>query len=580
MPQYSVILMDILDLSTGPTSLIGLLTSEVVDDLTTEGWTPQQIASAIALWMGVFGIILGFLKLGFLLDFISYPVLTGFISAVAITIILKQIDSLLGEEDVRDGTANIIHDVFAKLPEANVYTCAVGFCGILFLFLLEQGGKRFGQKYKVIWFISILRAFLCLLIFTGVSYAVNKKFDDPDDYLFKVTQVSSDGITAEIPKSALLNKTASRSIAAFIGSALEHVAIARGFAVKNNYQAETSQELAYYGLTNFFNSFFQAMGVGGAMSRTAVNSSCNVKSPLSGFVTTAVVLVSIFELMGVLYWIPKATLSAIVITAVWPLIGKPSTYWNFYKTSLADFTAAMIVFWVCLFYTTEVGIAAAVGFNIVYVLLRQVFKRVSSVGADTPQSELAAPLNIAAAVTHVPADARVFQLQESWFFPNAFRLKSAILDDIETHHAPEYSNIHGAEAERNWSVEHEQRVARLRKKAGVVADDLPPINLVVLDFSKCNFTDVTAVKEIKAFLNELRKYAGKSVSIRFACLHEDVRERFERGKIPLMNVESSQDSNESDTAAVNAVKVYKTVSDALKRREVLEVHVKGDDEKV
>ena len=58
------------------------------------------------------------------------------------------------------------------------------------------------------------------------------------------------------------------------------------------------------------------MGVGGAMSRTAVNSSCNVRSPLSGFITSAVVLVSIFELMGVLYWIPKATLAAIVITAV------------------------------------------------------------------------------------------------------------------------------------------------------------------------------------------------------------------------------------------------------------------------
>ena len=92
--------------------------------------------------MGVYGLILGFLKLGFLLDFISYPVLTGFISAVAITIIINQMDSLLGENDVRDGTAKAVHDIFAKLPEANVYTCAVGFTGILFLWGLEQSGKR------------------------------------------------------------------------------------------------------------------------------------------------------------------------------------------------------------------------------------------------------------------------------------------------------------------------------------------------------------------------------------------------------------------------------------------------------
>jgi solute carrier family 26 (sodium-independent sulfate anion transporter), member 11 len=552
----------------------------VVADLTKEGWTAQEVASAVALWMGVYGMILGFLKLGFLLDFISYPVLTGFISAVAITIIVNQMDSLLGEDGVRDGNAKAIHDIFAFLPKANGYTCAVGFTGILFLFLLEQAGKRWGQKYKVIWFLSILRAFLCLAIFTGVSYAVNKKYDNPDDYIFEVTQVKSDGIHASVPKSDLISKTATRSIAAFVGSALEHVAIARGFSVKNNYSTDASQELAYYGVANFFNSFFQAMGVGGAMSRTAVNSSCNVKSPLSGFVTTAVVLVSIFELMGVLYWIPKATLAAIVITAVWPLIGVPSTYWNFYKASLADFIAAMIAFWVSLFYTTEVGIASAVGFNIVYVMLRQVFKRVTTVGVDTQQADLAAPLDAANAVPHVPADARVFQFHESWFFPNAFRMKTSILDTIETYHCPQYSTVHGTEAERNWSVEHEQRVNRLRKRAGIVADDLPPIKIVVLDFTKCNFTDVTAVKELKAFMNELKKYAGKQVSIRFACMSDQIRERFERGRVPMADADSSQSSDESGSTPTNAVKVYRTVADALKRREVLEIHVKGDDEKV
>lgn len=334
-------------------------------------------------------------------------------------------------------------------------------------------------------------------------------------------------------------------------------------------------------MANFCNSFFQAMGVGGAMSRTAVNSSCNVKSPLSGFLTTAVVLISIFELMGVLYWIPKATLAAIVITAVWPLIGVPSTYWNFYKTSLADFIAAMIAFWVSLFYTTEVGIASAVGFNIVYVLLRQVFKRVTSVGADDPQTGLASPLDAANAIPGaVPADTRVFQFHESWFFPNAYRMKTSILDTIETHHGPEYTSPANMEAERNWSVEHEQRVNRLRKKAGVIAEDLPPIRVVVLDFTKCNFTDVTAVKELKAFLNEVRKYGGKSISIRFACMSDQIRDRFERGKIPMVDAESSQSSDESASPPTNAIKVYRTVSDALKKREVMEVSIKGSDEKV
>src|ERR1700709_616383 len=76
------------DLSTGPTSLIGLLTAEIVKDLVKEGYQAQDVAAAVALGMGVYGMALGFLKLGFLLDFVSTPVLNGFISAAAIVIAL------------------------------------------------------------------------------------------------------------------------------------------------------------------------------------------------------------------------------------------------------------------------------------------------------------------------------------------------------------------------------------------------------------------------------------------------------------------------------------------------------------
>lgn len=111
----------LLDLSTGPTSLLGLTTSEVIKSLGTAEYSAQQIASAVALSIGLYGIILGFLNLGFLLEFISLPILSGFISAVAITIGLNQMDSLLGEDGVGDGAATQIHDIFQQLPNANGY---------------------------------------------------------------------------------------------------------------------------------------------------------------------------------------------------------------------------------------------------------------------------------------------------------------------------------------------------------------------------------------------------------------------------------------------------------------------------
>ena len=562
-----VVLVDIkylADLSTGPTSLIGLLTSEIVEELEGERWSAQEVASAVAMMMGIYGMVVGFLKLGFLLDFVSLPVLSGFISAVAINIILNQMGSLLGESNIGDGAARQIHDVFHELPRANGYACAVGFTGIFLLTVLDRAGKRWGTKNKIIWFIANTRAFITLLIYTGVSYSVNRSRGSPDNFLFAVAQVKANGQEPpRVPSAALLSEVASRSIAVFIGSTIEHVAVARAFAVRNNYVMDQTQEITYYGVTNFFNSFFSAMGVGGAMSRTAVNSAANVKSPLSGLVTTAVVLVSIFKLVGTLYWIPKATLAAIIITAVWPLISPPRVFYVYWKTSLADFIASMIAFWVSLFVSTEIGIAASVGFNVLYILLRQVFTRVSSM--PDKRSELAIAIDDSSGSLSsdaIPADASVFRLNESIFFPNAFRSKSAILDNIQTYHSPVYDSAYSPEADRNWSVVAEKRLAKLRREAGISdTSALPPIGLVVIDFVKANHADSTASTHLKALVRDVRKYGGEGVNIRFVNMSPYVRERFERAGWQLVdeNEEAPEGVKEGDV-----VRVYHSVAAAVR----------------
>jgi sodium-independent sulfate anion transporter 11 len=540
------------DLSTGPTSLLGLTTAEVVHDFAADGYTPEQISSAVAMCIGLYGIIVGFLNLGFLLEFISLPILSGFISAVAITIGLGQVPSLLGEDGGSDSTAGKIHDMFSQLPEANGYACAIGFGGLVFLTILDKAGKRWGEKYKVVWLLSITRAFLCLVLFTGISYAVNGKFGKDDDlYMFEVVKVKGKGIVPPtMPPSALISKAFPRSIAAFIGPVLEHIAIARAFGVKNNYVSDQTQELCYFGITNFVNSFFHVMGVGGAMSRTSVNSACKVKSPLSGIVTTAVILVCIFKLTDVLYWIPKATLAAIIITAVWPLINPPSVFYKFWKTSLADFISAMLAFWVCLFVNTEAGLGAAVGFNIVYVLLRQTFTSVKSIsGGDHMElSELRQSLDSTCGMpTEIPDDLRIFRFHESFFFPNAYSVKTTILNNIKTHHSPTYSARNGAEAERIWSVQGERQVARLRKKMKITdPDSLPPANVIVFDLAKCNHLDSTACTQLKQLVTELRLYSGKHIELRFTGASEYVRTRMWRSDFELVDhVDATREDQEN-----------------------------------
>ncbi|ROV93191.1 hypothetical protein VMCG_08725 [Cytospora schulzeri] len=556
------------DLSTGPTSLIGLLTANIIASFGTDSpYQPQEIASAIALMMGVYGMILGFLKLGFLLEFISIPIITGFISAVAITIILNQMESLLGSDVSSNGAASQIHDVFANLPEASGLTCAVGFTCILLLTVLDKAGRRWGEKNKIIWILSITRAFLALVLYTGISYAVNRN-RDPDNYVFAVVKVKSDGQEAPIiPSGDLISKVATKSITVFIGATIEHTGIARAFGVKNDYVPDQSQELCFFGVCNFFNSFFHSMGVGGAMSRTSVNSSCKVKSPLSGFITTAVILVCIYELVGTLYWIPKATLAGIIICAVWPLIYPPSAFYRFWKTSLADFISSMLSFWLTLFYSSEFGIFIPVAFNIAYIILRQTFTSITA-SSSPARSELASVLDSQRDLppSHMAdsmmQDVHVFRFNESFFFPNSHRLTSRILESIQTHHAPIYSGSHGTERERNWSVSAENRVKRLRKLAGVTKiKTLPPIGLVVLDFGRVNHIDTTAVHHLRILVWEIHKYGGKGVEIRFVGMTPYVRDRFERAGWKVVDASDPPAASGEDEA--QQTRLYRSVAEAV-----------------
>jgi len=527
--------------------------------------------------MGVYGMAVGFLKLGFLLEFVSLPILSGFITAVAITIILKQTDSLLGEDDVRDGTAHGVHDIFSKLPSAGLYTCIIGFTGILFLTILDKSAKKW-PKNKVLWLLSASRAFLCLVLFTGVSYAVNKpRGPDPDNFLWEIAAVKTDGLrTPMFPKPDLIGKISTRTIALFVGAAVEHSGVARAFGVRNNYETDQSQELAYFGVANFFNSFFHAMGVGGAMSRTSVNSSCNVKSPLSQLVTMAIVLISIYELSGALYWIPKATLAAIIICAVWPLISKPITFYTYWKTSLADFISSMLTLWVSLFINNETGLLVGVGFNIAYVLLRQTFSRVRTISSED-QSELEQMIDQSRGVPRsTPNDVRIFRFNNSFFFANSYAVRTAILDGIRTNHAPMYSTVNGAEAERNWSVVAETHLRRLRKKAKVQdISALPPMRLLILDFVKVVHFDYTALRHLNDLVKELKKYSGKDVEVRFVNVSYYVRQRMERGGFLVCDAGKSDDNG--------TVELYPSIASAVlaprkNSGAVAEVvQVKGDD---
>jgi sodium-independent sulfate anion transporter 11 len=362
-----------------------------------------------------------------------------------------------------------------------------------------------------------------------------------------------------MPPSFLIREVFPRAVAPFLAATIEHLAIAKAFARKNDYVIDPAQELVYLGVTNFFNSFFSAMPIGGAMSRTAVNSATGVKSPVYGLVAGGFVIISIFALSPALFWIPKATLAAIIVIAVWSILSPPKTFVHYWKTSFVDFTASMLAFWVTLFVSTEAGIGSAVGFQLAYHVLYSAFTRVRRITSfPTTPSPRYTPVSDNPYST-MPSDIQVFKPHQSLVFFNAFSIKGQCIDTIQTYSSGANISFEVQRKNRNWSTAGERRTKALRRHAGITNDPYR-LQVVVLDLSMVASIDDTGLVALKDLIVDIEKFAGEDAELRFASMHDTVRERFGRFGWEVYDVETVEESRRREMKG-NAV--YRDVADAV-----------------
>ncbi|CCF35853.1 sulfate permease [Colletotrichum higginsianum] len=548
---FAVIMGTSKDLSTGPTSILGLLTAEIVHDLSEEGFDISAIASSVALMVGVYSLVIGLFGLGFILDYVSFPVLTGFISAAALVIAFGQVGSLVGLSNVPSGVFNVIGNVLRRLPDWDGPTCGIGLGTLVILIALEKVGKKWGKRHYAIKLLANSRAVIVLVVFTLISYLVNRG-RDKSDYSWKVSQVNTHGITQPIvPAANLVQKVAVRAVAPLVASTLEHLAVGKAFGRKNNYQIDQSQEFNYLGVVNIVNSFFSTMPVGGAMSRTAVASECGVKSPLTGLFTAAFILLTLYVLSPALYWLPSATLSAIIIMAVVHLFGPLSLFYRFWRISFPDFVASMVSFWVTIFVSAEIGIGVAAGWSIVWTMLRSTFvkpaihssnngvvhtipqpiTRIISDGGRRVTENRTENASIA-----IPGDTIVVDFNDAIFFPNAERAKTATLTAIKLVYPRVETSMGQDDRERHWSVAAEKRLERIRAQRQIRLKETP-LAVVVWDFTMVPYIDTSGIMTLKELKTEIQSHSGKSVQIRMVGMSDKVRSRFLRAKWSLVDLE-------------------------------------------
>uniref|UniRef100_A0A8C5VVR5 Sodium-independent sulfate anion transporter n=2 Tax=Microcebus murinus TaxID=30608 RepID=A0A8C5VVR5_MICMU len=367
------------DVTLGPTAIMSLLVSFYT-------FHEPAYAVLLAFLSGCIQLVMGFLRLGFLLDFISCPVIKGFTSAATVTIGFGQIKNLLGLQNIPRQFFLQVYHTFLSLGETRVGDAVLGLVCMVLLLVLKlmrdhvpplhpetPPGVRL--SHGLVWVATTARNALVVSFSALMAYSFEVTGCQP----FVLTGETAEGLPpVRTPPFSVTTANGTISFTRMVqdmgaGLAvvplmglLESIAVAKAFASQNNYRVDANQELLAIGLTNVLGSFVSSYPVTGSFGRTAVNAQSGVCTPAGGLVTGALVLLSLNYLTSQFYYIPKAALAAVIIMAVAPLFDAKilRTLW---RVKRLDLLPLCVTFLLC-FWEVQYGILAGALLSVLMLL--------------------------------------------------------------------------------------------------------------------------------------------------------------------------------------------------------------------
>ena len=353
----------------GPESTTAILVATVVAPLAGGDIARYaSLAAALAILIGLICIFAGKFNMGFVADFFSKPILTGYIAGTALIVIASQLSKIFGISLVNDDFFAKIWELITNLDQTHLLTLAVGLVSILGLIVI----KRFAPKVP---------ATLVVLV---AGIVVSSFFHLADLGVDVVGQVASGLPSLQIPIVGLadLRTLLPAALAMTVIIFADSVLTARVFARKNHYDIDSNQELIAFGAANISTGLFQSFPVGGSASKTVVNDDSGGKSQMVGLIAAGLVIVFLLFFTSLLQSLPLAVLGAIIIVACISLIDiKEFRSLNLVRHS--EYYLAILTVFGVLVIGIIPGIALAIGLSLI-VFIQSVYRPHTSVLGTEP----------------------------------------------------------------------------------------------------------------------------------------------------------------------------------------------------
>lgn len=369
-------------LSVGPAALIAIMTASLSSQFAVSG-TPEYngIAILLALISGVFLMLMGILRLGFLANLLSHPIISGFITGSALIIAMSQVKHFLGVSASGNSMFAIISSLYKQLDAINFYSLAIGLSTLLMLLclkiFLKQGLIKLGITPYLAGLITKAGPLFVIMLSTigVVMLGLTEKSVEV------VGDIPSGLPTLALPEWSLdlsMDLLPAAIILSLVGF-IESVSIGQSFATKERQKINTDNELIGLGSANIASGFSGGFAVTGSFSRSAVNFEAGAKTQLSSLLSAGLVLISLYFLTDLFYFMPNAVLAATIIIAVISLIDIKaiSSVWRYSKREgIAMISTILIV----LILGVETGLIVGVSLSLLLFLWHTSHPHIAIVG--------------------------------------------------------------------------------------------------------------------------------------------------------------------------------------------------------
>lgn len=403
-------------LSVGPVALVSIIVLTGLSEL-AEPFSEEfiQLAILTSLIAGLIQVLLSLFRMGFLVNFLSHPVISGFTSAAAFIIAVSQVKHLLGVP-VPSGSTFIetISTIVQAIPNMNNVAFVIGVSGILLIVALKRVNRSIPGAL-----VAIVLAIMAVTFLDLESREVAIVGEVPSGLpAFGIPEITMERISQVLPLSLVI----------CLISFIESLAIAKALASKNaEFGLDANKELMGLGLAKVVGSFFLAFPNTGSFSRSAINEQAGARTGLSSIIAALVVGLTLLFFTGMFYYLPNAVLASIVISAVIGLVDVKEAVLLF-KTHKRDFVVLLLTFVLTLLLGIQKGVFVGVVISLLFILRKVSKPHYAVLGKLKDSGRYRNVERFKEAVVH--DDQLIFRYDDDIFFGNAEHFYNTVLEHV------------------------------------------------------------------------------------------------------------------------------------------------------